>query len=1435
MTQPNRSISRGKVFAPVALAGLVLAGSVARVGSANASAGYRDFNFGSTVSNTPTGEKPESKLWWNDGSWWGSLWDPGTNRHTIQRFDTATQSWTSTGTAIDPRSSSRGDALWDGTHLYVVSHIFTTSGGSTTSSNAGRLYRYSYNPGSRTYSLDSGFPVNVNLSKSETLVIDKDSTGRLWVTWTEGGKVKVNRTVGSDLAWGQPYDLPVQGNSVTSDDISSIATFGSGRIGLMWSNQNDKKMYFAVHLDGNPDTQWEPREDAVADKSLGAVADDHINLKMSCDGSGALYTVTKTSLDNSSDPLIFVSKRDASGTWSRHVFGTHSDNHTRPILLIDGNAGVAYVFAMSDHGGRQIIYVKSASLADLNFPTGLGTPFIDSSSDGMVNNPTSTKQCLSGTTGLLVLASDQNTHYYLHNYLSLGPAAPFIASFSPSSGIVGSEITLTGSHFTGATAVAFNGTAASTFTIDSDTQIQATVPSGAATGPISVSGPGGNGLSAASFVVITAPAIASFGPSSGATGTQVTISGTGFAGTTSVTFGGVSSQYTVDSNAQIRATVPSGAVTGRIEVTNPAGAIQSAQDFTVTPPPPVVDSFQPSSGVASTEVTLTGSYLTGANAVAFNGTPAATFTVDSDNQLRAVVPSGATTGSIRVTTPYGTASSATSFTVFTPPSIASFTPSNGLAGTQVTLSGSGFIGTSDVTFGGVSSQYTVDNDSRIRATVPPGAATGRIVVTNPAGIAQSAQDFVVPLSLTFAAAADAYVSSSKTNNNFGTATHLRARQSGTSYKSYLRFVVSGISGTVLSAKLRLYAADGSSDAGSFYAVSNNYLGTPNPWTETGITWNNGPSLSGTPLATAGSVAVGTWAELDVTTSIAGDGTYCYGVLNHSSDQVTYNSKEASSNPPQLVLLVQQGSSSQNTPPVANADSYSTDEDVALTVPAPGVLGNDNDPDGDPLGVSGSSLPAHGTLGMAANGGFTYTPQANYNGSDSFTYAIGDGRGSTATATVSLTINPVNDPPVAHPDSWSATAGQTLTVAAPGVLANDVDVDGDPMSAVLVTDVSHGTLALNANGSFTYTPAAGFTGTDSFTCGTTDGLAVSAVASVALPVGGGAGGGPVVFEEVQSGGSTGVATVSTSNSLAAVSGELYLAAVACKSSTAVTAVSGLGLTWTRVRSQCGGRAQTSVEVWVGSGTPTAGTVTATLQKAATNAVIMVARYSGADPTSPLGNSLSGNPLGLSGPCSGGVDNTTFAFNLPTASGSLVFGAVASRSHPLTPGAGYVKRGQVFQGVDSGTMASVSVVDKAALGDTTLFDGTFDSTTDWAVAAVEIRRASLAAQSVTSDATASSTGMPDDLLPLSFRIFPNPFGGAGTWIEYALPSDQWVEASVFNVQGRRVRTLASGHQAAGKQRLYWDGRNDRGTDSGPGVYFLRTRVGSALRTYRVVMRR
>jgi len=153
--------------------------------------GYRDFYFGTQVNSTPTGEKAESKLWWNDGLWWGSLWDATLGKYAIHKYNQSTQCWTSTGVAIDNRTASKTDVLWDGTHLYIASH--------TGVDQSGRLYRYSYNTSMQSYSLDAGFPVNVNNSKSEALVLSKDSTDQLWVTWVEGGKVKINRTTGTNV------------------------------------------------------------------------------------------------------------------------------------------------------------------------------------------------------------------------------------------------------------------------------------------------------------------------------------------------------------------------------------------------------------------------------------------------------------------------------------------------------------------------------------------------------------------------------------------------------------------------------------------------------------------------------------------------------------------------------------------------------------------------------------------------------------------------------------------------------------------------------------------------------------------------------------------------------------------------------------------------------------------------------------------------------------------------------------------------------------------------------------------------------------------------------------------------------------------------------------------------------------------------------------
>ena len=189
----------------------------------------------------------------------------------------------------------------------------------------------------------------------------------------------------------------------------------------------------------------------------------------------------------------------------------------------------------------------------------------------------------------------------------------------------------------------------------------------------------------------------------------------------------------------------------------------------------------------------------------------------------------------------------------------------------------------------------------------------------------------------------------------------------------------------------------------------------------------------------------------------------------------------------------------NHPPVASNNSYSVVSGSALSVAAPGVLANDSDPDLNPLTAMLGTGVTHGSLTLNANGSFSYTPGAGYVGADSFTYTAFDGKLNSNAATVTITVTAPNQPPVAVNDSYSATSGKTLSVAAAGVLANDSDANNDPITAVLVTTVSHGALTLNANGSFTYVPSAGYTGSDAFTYKASDGQLAGNTATVSITV------------------------------------------------------------------------------------------------------------------------------------------------------------------------------------------------------------------------------------------------------------------------------------------------------------------------------------------------
>jgi len=248
------------------------------------------------------------------------------------------------------------------------------------------------------------------------------------------------------------------------------------------------------------------------------------------------------------------------------------------------------------------------------------------------------------------------------NVTSSPPAAPSISGFNPTSGPVGTSVTISGSSFTGATAVKFHGTNASSFTVDNDGQITAHVAAGTTSGTISVTAPGGTTTSAGSFTVVPPPVISSFSPTSGPPGTSVTINGSGLTGATAVSFHGTAAQtFTVNSSTKITAVVASGTTTGTISVTTPGGTTASAGSFTI-PAAPTISSFSPTAGAVGTKIKIKGTGFTNAKNVLVGGTKTK-FTVKSDTSIQATVQKGTKSGPITVSGPNGTVVSAGSFTV----------------------------------------------------------------------------------------------------------------------------------------------------------------------------------------------------------------------------------------------------------------------------------------------------------------------------------------------------------------------------------------------------------------------------------------------------------------------------------------------------------------------------------------------------------------------------------------------------------------------------------------------------------------------------------------------------------------------------------------------------------------------------------------------------
>ena len=391
--------------------------------------GYFDFTYpsGTGKDNHPTGDKPESKLWWHDGSWWGVLWSTSGNAYHIYKLTWATQSWIDTGTVVDSRKDSRADVLSDGNKLYIVSHIFSgkdAATGTAAIGERGEFRRFTYSSGS--YSLSVG-PIEVNQAKSETLVMDKDSAGTLWITYvhkdTGSYKVWVNYSEDDGNTWGTPYALldetGLTTTSVDRDDVSSVITYGN-YTGVMWSDQSSSpiKMYFAVHSTSDANGDANTWSVVTAYSTSG---DDHISLKSLQSGSSNIFAAVKTSTANIILLACTTGNCTSASNWTVATAYDNSKSPTRPLVLLDTSNNELYLFTRLQYAsGRRGIYYKKTPISSINFSASdIGTAFITDSSHTDINDPTSTKQTVNSNSGLVVQASDGSDRVYVHNCLTL--------------------------------------------------------------------------------------------------------------------------------------------------------------------------------------------------------------------------------------------------------------------------------------------------------------------------------------------------------------------------------------------------------------------------------------------------------------------------------------------------------------------------------------------------------------------------------------------------------------------------------------------------------------------------------------------------------------------------------------------------------------------------------------------------------------------------------------------------------------------------------------------------------------------------------------------------------------------------------------------------------------------------------------------------------
>jgi hypothetical protein len=531
---------------------------------------------------------------------------------------------------------------------------------------------------------------------------------------------------------GEPgATVTISGNNFTS--LAGSVSF-NGRAGLInsWSNSSISAVVPNGATSGNiVVTAGTLHSNGVAFSVLGPAI---TSLTRSSGAPGNSVRIAGANFGASAGTVTFNGQTAVVGTWSDSSIVVTVPNGATTGNVVVSNGG------LQSGGSRFTVAPIITSVVPVTAEPGTaititGLNFTATTGTVALNGQTASISTWSDTSITAIVPNGANNGDIVviagtlqSNGLAFSVLGPVISSLTPSSGAPGSSVTIAGTNF-GANAgtVTFNGQTASVGTW-SDTSIVVTVPNGATTGSVVVSN---GGLLSGGAVFTVAPIIASVAPINAEPGSSITITGLNFTAITgTVTFNGQTASTSNWSDTSITAVVPNGASNGNIVVT--AGTLQSnGQAFSVLGP--AITILTPSSGALGSSVTIAGTnFGVNTGTVTFNGQAASVGTW-SDTSIVVTVPNGATTGSVVVSNG-GLLSGPLAFSVVTTsPTIATISPSSGISGAPVTITGAGFgtsQGSSTVAFNGV--QAIVVNtwsDTSITVLVPPGTTSGNVVLT----------------------------------------------------------------------------------------------------------------------------------------------------------------------------------------------------------------------------------------------------------------------------------------------------------------------------------------------------------------------------------------------------------------------------------------------------------------------------------------------------------------------------------------------------------------------------------------------------------------------------------------------------------------------------------------------------------------------------------